>query len=243
LDIKPKGRGPANSLPVTRIRPAYHQIAEQIRDLIIEGRLKPAQQLPSEEQLSADFGVSRNTIREALRTLSSQGLIATSRGVLGGSFVAMPDPFVVRHNLESGLGLLRASETISPQELFDTRALLELPATRWAAERRTDADLERMRDAARGVEAGRLTFERAERSGDFHQAVLDAAGNRLLSMIAPPVWRVFAVCAVHSGEGNEMWPDIDHDHAEVLRHIEHQDADAAEAAMRTHLERLRDSAK
>lgn len=229
------------SLGLRRIQPAYRQIADQIRDLIIEGQLKPGQQLPSEEQLSTNFGVSRNTIREALRTLSTQGLIATSRGVQGGSFVALPDPFLVRHNLESGLGLLRASETVSPQELFETRVLLEVPATRWAAERRTETDIDRMRSAARRVESGSAVVERSDRSADFHQAVLDTAGNRLLSMIAPPVWRVFAFCAAHSGGGQHIWADVDHDHAEILHHIEHQDADAAGHAMQVHLERLRDN--
>ena len=180
------------SLGVRRIQPAYRQIAD--RDSRSDHR-RPVEVRPAASLGGAalgQFAVSRNTIRESLRTLSSQGLIATSRGVQGGSFVALPDPFLVRHNLKSGLGLLRATETISPQELFETRVLLEVPATRWAARRRTEADIERMRAAAQRVETGGAVVERSDRSADFHQAVLDTAGNRLLSMIAPPVWRVSA---------------------------------------------------
>jgi DNA-binding transcriptional MocR family regulator len=70
LDNKEERR--ASALPVSKVRPAYQQIADQIRGLIIAGTLNPGEQLPSDEQLSGEFGVSRNTTREALRMLSSQ---------------------------------------------------------------------------------------------------------------------------------------------------------------------------
>ena len=60
------------ALPVARIRPAYVQIAGHIRDLIVRGVLVPGQRLPSEERLGENFGVSRNTVREALRSWGLQ---------------------------------------------------------------------------------------------------------------------------------------------------------------------------
>ena len=229
------------ALPVSRVLPAYRQIADQVRNLIMDGTLRPGEQLPSESQLSANFGVSRNTTREALRMLTSQGLVSTSRGVAGGSFIAHPDPAVLQANIENGLGLMSGESMLSPQELFETRSVLEIPAARWAAERRTPEHLERIRLAAISVERGRVVAERADHSIDFHQAVMDAAGNRLMSLIAPPVWRVFARCAVVTGGQQHIWGDIDHDHADILHHIEHHEADAAAEAMRKHLIRLRDN--
>lgn len=240
LDIKLGKPKRIASLPVRKLRPAYHQIADQIRELIMRGGILPGEQLPSEAQLSSNFGVSRNTTREALRMLSSQGLLQTSRGIGGGSFIAIPDPIFVQNNIENGLGLMSGGDQLTQQELFETRLVLEIPAARWAAERRSDDDLVRIRIAAASVERGQAAAERADHSVDFHQAVMEAAGNRLMSLIAPPVWRVFARCARDTDGQPHLWHDIDHDHADILHHIEHRDPDAAAEAMRVHLIRLRD---
>lgn len=231
--------GKAKALAVRKVQSAYLQIAEQLRDLILQGTLLPGEQLPSEAQLSANFGVSRNTTREALRVLSSQGLVQTSRGITGGTFVAIPDASFVQANIENGLGLMTAGEQISEEEILETRLALELPAARWAAERRTEEDLVRIRVAARSVERGKMLSERTDHSVDFHQAVMEAAGNRLMSVIAPPVWRIFAQCAKSSPGRPHLWHDIDCDHAEILGHIEAKEPDKAEDAMRVHLLRLR----
>ena len=228
------------ALPVARIRPAYVQIAGHIRDLIVRGVLVPGQRLPSEERLGENFGVSRNTVREALRSLASEGLLVTRRGVSGGTFVAQPDPFVLQSQMETGIGLLTGANGISSDEIFETRIILELPAARYAALRRTDEDVIRIREAARQVEVGGVALTRTTGSVDFHQAVLDAAGNRLLSTIAPPVWRAFASCALEQRAKTEIWKDIDHDHTEIATCIANHDPDGAEAAMRRHLEQLRD---
>jgi DNA-binding FadR family transcriptional regulator len=226
---------------VRKVQPAYKQISDQLRDLIMLGRLKPGEQLPSESQLATNFGVSRNTTREALRILASQGLIDTQRGVAGGSFVAHPDKVALQASIENGIGLLSGEEPMTSEELLEARLILELPAARHAAERRTQADLDRIRIASTRVEHGREVAERADHSVDFHQAVMEAAGNRLMSLIAPPVWRVFARCAVATGGSPHTWQQIDHDHSEILRCIECRDADGAEKAMRCHLERLRET--
>lgn len=241
LDVK-AGERRQDALPIRRIRPAYHQIAEQIRGLILSGTLQPGEQLPSEEQMSTRFGVSRNTTREALRMLTSQGLVRTSRGATGGTFVALPDSSILQAHIETGLGLMSGSNQLTREELFETRVILEIPAARLAAERRTEIDIERLRLAHRHVEAGKAVVERADGSVDFHQAVLDASGNRLLSMIAPPVWKALSHCAIERGGVRHIWHEIDADHAAILHHIEHGNADAAADAMHVHLVRLRDSA-
>src|ERR1700716_910080 len=82
----------AARLRVQRIRPAYRQVADELRRQIIAGLLPAGHRLPNEPELSRAFGVSRSTVREALRVLASQHLIETLRGGRGGSFVAAPDP-------------------------------------------------------------------------------------------------------------------------------------------------------
>ena len=72
--------------------PAYRLLADDLRAQITSGRLVPGDRLPTEPQLCQRSGVSRSTVREALRLLASQHLIVTTRGVSGGSFVAHPSP-------------------------------------------------------------------------------------------------------------------------------------------------------
>ncbi|HEY3480196.1 MAG TPA: GntR family transcriptional regulator, partial [Streptomyces sp.] len=72
--------------------PAYQLLSDALRARIITGELKPGEKLPVEPDLSTQYGVSRSTVREALRLLASQNLIITTRGVAGGSFVAYPKP-------------------------------------------------------------------------------------------------------------------------------------------------------
>jgi len=228
----------AGGLAVRRIEPAYRQVAGQLRRMIVDGTLAPGAQLPSEDKLGAQFGVSRNTIREALRMLSSQNLTHTKRGVTGGTFIAQPTPEALQENIVTSLQLLNGFNVINGDELFETRLILEVPSARSAALRRTDTDLDRLRGAAIRVEHGRTVLDRTVSSQDFHQAVMDAAGNRLVSLLAPPVWDVFQQDSLSTSRSSDRWEDIDNEHLEILGHIEAQRADEAAEAMRVHLERL-----
>lgn len=227
-----------SGLAVQRIEPAYRQVAGQLRRMIIDGTLAPGAQLPSEDKLGAQFGVSRNTVREALRMLSSQNLTLTKRGVAGGTFIAQPDPEALQANIVTSLQLLNGYNVINGDELFETRLILEVPSARSAAMRRSDADLELLRRAAARVEHGRTVFDRTVSSQDFHQAVMDAAGNRLISLLAPPVWDVFQQDSLSTSRSSDRWQEIDDEHHEILDHIENRRADEAAEAMRVHLERL-----
>jgi len=232
---------PSEKLSVNRIEPAYKQVAAQIKKLIVDGTLLPGEQLPVEEKLGASFGVSRNTVREALRLLSADNLVRTTRGVSGGTFVAVPSTEVLQGSIETSLQLLSGSNSINVDELFETRTILEVPCARSAALNRTEEDLARMRASADRVEHGVNALDRADHSQDFHQAVLDAAGNRLLSMMAPPIWRVFRKTTLAAGGKSEAWADIDADHLLILEHIEAQRPEEAAEAMRMHLVRLHEN--
>ncbi|NTW40271.1 MAG: FadR family transcriptional regulator [Cellulomonadaceae bacterium] len=234
------GRAPGRSDEFRRIAPAYQQVARQMRELIVAGTLVPGERLPSEDRLAASFGVGRGTVREALRMLVSEGLAETTRGVTGGTFVVTPRPEVLEGQIETGLGLLSGSDAISTNELYQARVCIEVPCSRWAAENRSDADLARMEVAALAVEHGTSSMSRAESSHAFHQAVVDAAGNRLLSVIAPPIWRAMRRSALRSGGETEVWNGIDEDHVQIMRFIERRDADGAADAMARHLDRLHD---
>ena len=235
----PRTRRAAAAIDVQRIEPAYQQVADQIRALVADGALAPGERLPAEDRLATSFGVSRGTVREALRILVAEGLVHTTRGVAGGTFVTAPDAALLQDRLTTGLGLLQGAAGIAVGELYEARVSVEVPCSRWAAERRSDENVERMRRSAEAVEHATTTMGRADTSHDFHQAVVDAAGNRLLSVIAPPLWRAFRRTALESGGSRRTWHEIDEDHLAILRCIEERDADGAAEAMHAHLSRLR----
>src|SRR5262249_20886659 len=81
---------PTGAMSVRRVRKAYEQVADQLRDLILAGELSRGERLPNENMLAREFGVSRATVREALRLLAAQNLIRTAKGAGGGSYVTLP---------------------------------------------------------------------------------------------------------------------------------------------------------
>src|SRR5689334_9698910 len=100
-------------LAVDRILPAYEQVAAQLRAQIVAGSLSPGSRLPAEGELASMFGVSRSTVREALRLLTSQGLAVTKRGVAGGTFVASVEPAQLIAYLETVLRMFSGSQALS----------------------------------------------------------------------------------------------------------------------------------
>ncbi len=225
------------NLDVSPIRPAYEQVANQLRARILDGSMKPGERLPVEGQLSTSFGVSRTTIREALRTLSSQDLVHTVRGVNGGTFVSHVDAAGFVDNMESRLGLMASNDVISGLELIEVRTLIEVPSARLAASRRTQEDLDAIRIAAHDNEISGTREQRGTHSRDFHMAVVQAAHNVLLSSIAVPiygVWRQISLSAVND------WEEIDQEHFEILECIERRDGEGAAAATARHLAKMRE---
>lgn len=190
----------------------------------MEGTIVVGERLPVESSLAADFGVSRSTIREALRVLGSEGLIQTTRGVSGGSFVAETDPAPVSEYLESRLELLSGREAISADELLETRGLLEVAAAGLAAERRSEEHLDELRDAL-------------EEEQEFHTVLLAAAQNRLLELMTVPVLRLASARLLDAGKTGPG-SGVDDDHEQILERIEAGDAEGAATATARHLGRL-----
>lgn len=226
-------------LPVSKLRPAYQQVADQLRELILNGSLSAGDRLPTEAELSANFGVSRSTIREALRLLASQHLITTLRGTTGGTFVAKVQPEQVRQYLETSIGLMSGTAEISVGEMLEAREMLEVPAARLAAERRREHHLEALRAVVAREKHSRERGVRFHEHRTFHTAIVEAAGNGLLVMMTEPIFRVLQNRFLDPGVPAEFWPQVDRDHEEIIRCIEEGDGEAAAQAMREHLRRLR----
>ena len=133
-------------LAIERIRPAYRQVADQLRTNIVTGVLIPGQRLPIEPELAKVFGVSRSTIREALGNLTSSGLVVTRRGVNGGTWVAVPSTDQIKGYLTDSIGMMMHAETLSDEGILEARLLLEVPVAGLAAQRRNEDQLKRLAD-------------------------------------------------------------------------------------------------
>jgi len=214
--------------------PAYQLLADEIRAQITSGRLRPGDRLPTEPQLCADTGVSRSTVREALRLLASQNLIITTRGVSGGSFVAHPSPTQLAEVLATGVHLLLANSIVNTEDLLEVRGLLEAPAARLAAMRRTEEHLARLRATLREVESADLE-DIFTAHGEFHQIVAEASGNSVLAVVMRPLYVVGNPRMLGEAIGRDLWVRFDIEHRAIIDAIERRDADEAEVAASVHL--------
>jgi len=233
--------GSRNPLTVDRIRPAYEQVAVQLRELIASGQTKPGERLPTEADLAKSFGVSRTTIREALRVLTSEGLIETSRGITGGSFVKRLDPAHVSEFLRNGLSVLVGTDGIQVADVLDARVALEVPAARWAAERRTNEELAQLERASQipHVKNGAVGIHIDH--SVFHLTLLDISHSKLLAALGRPVFEVLIDLTQKRNVTSPLTADTDDAHQRIVEAIRHRDPDAAAAAMEEHLASIADA--
>ena len=158
------------------------QIADAIRNAIVDGRMLVGDRLPSESELAEQHGVSRATVREALKRLAAQSLIRTERGAYGGAFVNHLSYEEARAQQVTTSTLLLGMNAVSFQVACEARYALERSCTALAAERRTTTALEKMRTEIARQSNPDLTDE-AFCASDvaFHRALVDSAGNEVLS--------------------------------------------------------------
>lgn len=158
------------------------QIASEIRDAIVAGRLIVDERLPSEAELAERFNVSRPTVREALKRLAAQSLIRTQRGATGGAFVnrlSFEDAYPQQITTST---LLLSMNAVSFDTACEARYALERACADLAAARRSPDHLATMRAEIHRQGQPGLTDE-AFCASDlaFHRALVDAAGNPVLS--------------------------------------------------------------
>ena len=213
-------------------------LADALRARILTRELRPGQKLPIEPDLADEYDVSRSTVREALRVLASQGLITTSRGVLGGSFVAHPSPMQMSDYLHASLGLLAEADTLTVEALMEARDMLEVPAAGLAAVRRSEIDLQALR-ANLGEPPGQEPRQIMEFTRAFHETLLRVAGNRIVEALTRPVFEVLYERMLDFTAPEPTWSQVKGDHQLIFDAIAAGDAGAARAQMHSHLQKLR----
>jgi GntR family transcriptional regulator, transcriptional repressor for pyruvate dehydrogenase complex len=211
--------------------PAYEVVTERIRRAIHMGSYLPGDKLPSERTLAQHLGVSRATLREAIRVLEGEGYVISRRGASGGILV------LDQAENEERIRPLLAEKLPEIEEIFDYRTAVEGAAARLAADRRTDEDLAILQRAYDVMAADRETRRFRAADNAFHLAIADAARNRPMRQ------------AIEDARA-EMWVPIDRlisrvfltanrHHRQILDAIRARDPDAAQQAVVDHLETAR----
>ncbi|GIW78533.1 MAG: GntR family transcriptional regulator [Gemmatales bacterium] len=221
-----------------KMRPVRRQslvdsVIEQIQNVITEGDYGPGDRLPTEADLVKQLDVSRTVLREAIGRLRAMGLV-TTRGPRG-MFVGDTS------SLRNCAQLIRSAMAISPQELTqftEFRRGLECEAVRLAAERATPEDIAELEDLCEQV---RNRNSSAEEVFDvdlrFHQKLLSIAGNELIANVMAVVQEFMMASIVEGGRGRRH-PKTYPQHHAIVEAIRKRDPDAAEHAMREHLDEV-----
>jgi GntR family transcriptional repressor for pyruvate dehydrogenase complex len=213
------------------------QIVAQVVALIREGRLAPGDRLPPERELATTFGVSRVTVRDALRTLDVMGLLDIRVGSTGGAFVTTPSPDVVGQNLANIL-MMRGFD---PEHIAETRLVLELGIFDLVAARVTDDDIAALRDVCRrarqawegGSHDTALSFE-------FHHTLAQAAHNPALEMLARSFAGPLSMVALRAQDvRSDASRRTVEEHEGIVEALAADDADRARATLIDHLLRGR----
>lgn len=225
-------------IALARVQRPRQQVEDQLRQAILSGALGIGRKLPPEAGLAVEFGVSRTTVREALRSLAADGLIEKVPGAGGGSFVRGVDHHSLAFGLSEDIENLIRLGSVHYEEAVAVRRLLEVPAARSAAVERSDveiAELEGILAQEESLTAGDPLIPELE--ARFHSVIAHASGNRMLAAF------VFALHQVTGpvsdlGRGREVGKRTCRHHRTLLGAIDKQDPDAAAAAMLSDLRHL-----
>ncbi len=164
-------------------RSAADQIARQLRDALVRGTLRPGDRLATEPEMASEFGVSRATVREAIKLLRAHGMLRTQRGARGGHFVVSPQTDVLAESVGQTYGLWFDAGDISVAEVDEARLVVERACVALAAARRTDEDLQQMRDILEAAAQPSLKLaEFLELEVRVHREIARAGRNRLLEL-------------------------------------------------------------
>jgi GntR family transcriptional regulator, transcriptional repressor for pyruvate dehydrogenase complex len=224
---------------VIRTSRLYEQIVQQIEESVLNGTLKPGDQLPAERELAQRLGVSRTAVREAVKTLREKGLVEAYTG--RGTFITDGTSQAARQSFDL---MVKLGQQEGSPHLAELRLILEPGIAALAAVRADADDLVAMRDAVDVMEQAQKDPEAyIEADLDFHLALAEAAGNPLiLSLIDSIVGllreqrlRIFNV------EGGPQRGQSHHKH--IYDAMQRRDPEMARNAMRAHLEQVREDSK
>lgn len=208
----------------------YEEVTVQLHALVQNGDFKPGDRLPPERQLAMTFKVSRNCVREAIKSLEQQGMVESRPGA--GTFIARTS----QANLTLALGEMLTRERYRLAEIFELRLLLEPQIARLAAERITAdglAGLELLFDQYR--QELQATGNVSQLDQKFHEAIAAATGNGAVTMLMEKMQDLLQESRDEALQSPARNHDALADHRCILDALRDGDPDRTREAMEAHL--------
>lgn len=206
------------------------QAADDILEMItIQKRFAQGEKLPNEIELAAELGVSRMTLREAIRILAAHGVLEIRRGV--GTFVAENEELNENFGLDTVV-----SARVNLKDLMEMRLIFEPEAAYYAAGRATEKELERIENLAKlAAEMVKTGEDRTEVETSFHNSIAKASHNEFMHRLMPIITSSIYKGVILSASTPNVYPQSNVDHQNVVDFLKKRDGDGARTAMRLHI--------
>jgi GntR family transcriptional regulator, transcriptional repressor for pyruvate dehydrogenase complex len=220
---------------VVRTSRLYEQIVQQIEDSVLNGSLKPGDQLPAERDLAQRLGVSRTAVREAVKALREKGLVEAYSG--RGTFITDGTSQAARQSFDL---MVKIGQQEGAPHLAELRLILEPGIAALAAARIQEPELVAMREAVAVMDrAQRDPGAFIEADLDFHLALAEAAANPLILSLIDSIVGLLREqrIKIFNVEGGPQRGQLHH--KRILEAVERRDPEMARSAMRAHLEQVR----
>ena len=160
------------------------QIAEQLRSAIVSGQFKIGERLPTEDELAQRYGVSRPSVREALKRLAAQNLVRAKRGPTGGNFVVQPSFEELAESLSGAATLLVGMGALDIEEIIEARRILQVSCLQQAVINADETHLRNIESALRHQQDPDISDEEfCQADVAFHRALVDATDNGMLRFV------------------------------------------------------------
>jgi GntR family transcriptional repressor for pyruvate dehydrogenase complex len=224
---------------VVRTSRLYEQIVQQIEESVLNGSLKPGDQLPAERELAQRLGVSRTAVREAVKALREKGLVEAYSG--RGTFITDGTTHAARQSFDL---MVKIGQQEGSTHLAELRLILEPGIAARAAERVNEEHLIAMRDAVAVMDRSQKNPEAyIEADLDFHLALAEAAANPLILSLIDSIVGLLREqrIKIFNVEGGPQRGQIHH--KRILEAVERRDPAMARDAMSAHLEQVRDDSQ
>ena len=213
---------------------ASSAIAEQIRNAILTGRVKAGERLSPERELAEQFGVSRVTVRDALRSIEAMGLIEVKVGARGGAFVTAPTGSKVAQSMSD----MMVMSATTPEDIVEARLIVELGTVTLACARASDEYLANLRELCEhGRDALKEGTYTREISWDFHARLAQAAHNGAVDGLTQSFRSTLSMHPLRVREGSQGHTLTVDEHLKIVEALEQRDGNAARRMMADHLMR------
>jgi DNA-binding FadR family transcriptional regulator len=211
----------------------YDLLADRLREAILGGEISEGDALPPERELVEQTGLTRGSVREALRVLAVEGLVQTRPGRFGGNVVTLPG----EASMANSIGQFIRGRRLPLSKLHETREAIEPALARMAAMHRTEEDLRKLKALHDELVDAAGNFRRFSLTNiEWHKAIARASGNELLSAVLYAIaYGVAIATTTDEYDTASTRKQVIRIHSQIMSAIEERDADLAELRMRQHI--------